>query len=97
MKASTIILWIVFISLITFGLVTACIKRSEAAERMERNEEVYVKEYKVVGSHYADYVQKITIEGHEYLMFFSKLAFPPTVVHNENCPCKEDKKDVEAN
>lgn len=33
-------------------------------------------------------VEKITIEGHEYLLFWGKLA-APSVVHNENCPCSK--------
>lgn len=95
MKAS---LWIVFISLITFGLVTACNERSEAAERVETNKEIHVEEYKAVGFHSTDcIIRKFIIEGHEYLMFSSGVASSPTVVHNENCPCKKDKKDVEAN
>jgi hypothetical protein len=44
--------------------------------------------YKVVGSYYN--VEKYVIEGHEYLIFSSKLANPPTVVHNENCPCHKN-------
>ena len=32
-------------------------------------------------------VEKATIEGHEYLLFYGKLS-APSVVHNENCPCK---------
>lgn len=98
MKASTTILWIVFISLITFGLVTACDERSEAAEKVETNKEIHVEEYKAVGFHSTDcIIRKFIIEGHEYLMFSSGVASSPTVVHNENCPCKKDKKDVEAN
>ena len=33
-------------------------------------------------------VEKITIEGHEYLLFYGRLATAPSVVHNENCQCK---------
>ena len=33
-------------------------------------------------------VEKITIEEHEYLLFYGRLATSPSVVHNENCPCK---------
>ena len=33
-------------------------------------------------------VEKMVIEGHEYLMFSSKTSsHPPTVIHSESCPC----------
>lgn len=34
-------------------------------------------------------VEKVTIEGHEYLLFYGRLATAPSVVHNENCPCSK--------
>lgn len=38
------------------------------------------------------WVEKIGIDGHEYLMFGSGLANPPTVIHAETCPCKQTTK-----
>ena len=33
-------------------------------------------------------IEKVKIEGHEYLLFYGRLATSPSVIHNENCPCK---------
>jgi uncharacterized secreted protein with C-terminal beta-propeller domain len=38
-----------------------------------------------------DYVSKIMIDGHEYLVFSSRVTHPPTVIHNMACPCMETK------
>ena len=38
-------------------------------------------------------VEKVTIEGHEYLLFYGRLATAPSAVHNENCPCKLKKDE----
>lgn len=38
-------------------------------------------------------IEKVTIEGHEYLLFYGRLATSPSVVHNENCPCKLKKEE----
>ena len=52
-----------------------------------------VVEYKIlpVGAGGRSWVDKWVIDGHEYLVFGSGLANPPTVIHNEACPCKELK------
>lgn len=52
-----------------------------------------VAEYKIlpVGAGGCSWVEKWAIDGHEYLVFGSRLANPPTVIHNEACPCKELK------
>lgn len=50
-------------------------------------------EYKIhpAGASGRCWVDKWEIDGHEYLVFGSGLANPPTVIHNEACPCKELK------
>lgn len=53
--------------------------------KKENEEVIRPVEYKVIGT--CHNVQKWVIEGHEYLVFSSKLASPPTVIHSESCPC----------
>lgn len=50
-------------------------------------------DYKIqpTGSSGRCWVDKWEVDGHEYLIFGSGLANPPTVIHNEACPCKELK------
>lgn len=50
-------------------------------------------EYKIqpAGESGRCWVDKWEVDDHEYLVFGSGLANPPTVIHNEACPCKEIK------
>lgn len=52
-----------------------------------------VTEYKILpaGAGGRCWVDKWVIDDHEYLIFGSGLANPPTVIHNEACPCMETK------
>lgn len=69
------------------ALLTAC-SYSNTVQKEEKPV-CTVTGYEVVGSAYYRAVEKFTIDGHEYLVFSAKVANPPTVVHNECCPCKE--------
>lgn len=57
------------------------------------NNYIIASSYKVVGSSYCTDVEKFIIEGHEYLVFTSKVANPPTVIHSESCPCHEETQN----
>ena len=59
----------------------------------DEKEIITFSEYRIIGSNYYRSIEKCTIEGHEYIIFGSKLANPPTVVHNENCPCKNKQHE----
>lgn len=48
--------------------------------------------YKIINADTRTWVEKIGVDGHEYLMFGSGLANPPTVIHSEKCPCKQTTK-----
>ena len=48
-------------------------------------------DYRIHGTSGKTWVKKIAVDDHEYLMFGSGLANPPTVIHSENCPCKRRK------
>jgi hypothetical protein len=48
--------------------------------------------YKIKHSDTRVWAEKIRIDDHDYLMFGSGLANPPTVIHSENCPCKQTAK-----
>lgn len=49
-------------------------------------------DYKIKHSDTRTWVEKIRVDDHDYLMFGSGLANPPTVIHSENCPCKQTTK-----
>ena len=70
-------------------LVTACSQEKDEPKPTPVADEISVTHYEINGSQMYRSVEKFVIEGHEYLVFGAKLANPPTVVHNENCPCKK--------
>ena len=73
-------------------LVAACGQENDAtmSEMSETTDGVVTAtKYKVVGTNFFHDVEKYVIDGHEYLVFSSKIANPPTVVHSEACPCKK--------
>ena len=49
-------------------------------------------DYKIKHSDTRTWVEKIRVDDHDYLLFGSGLANPPTVIHSENCPCKQTTK-----
>lgn len=49
-------------------------------------------DYKIIHSDTKTWVEKIRVDDHDYLMFGSGLANSPTVIHSENCPCKQTTK-----
>ena len=49
-------------------------------------------DYRIINANTRTWVEKIGVDGHEYLMFGDGLANPPTVLHNEACPCKQTTK-----
>ncbi len=49
-------------------------------------------DYKIKHSNTKVWVEKIRVDDHDYLLFGSALANPPTVIHSENCPCKQTVK-----
>lgn len=49
-------------------------------------------DYKIKHADTKTWVEKIRVDGCDYLMFGSGLANPPTVIHSEKCPCKQTTK-----
>lgn len=49
-------------------------------------------DYRIKNNDTRVWVEKMGVDGHEYLIFGSGLANPPTVLHNEACPCKQTTK-----
>jgi len=49
-------------------------------------------DYKIKNNDTWVWVEKIRVDDHDYPMFGSGLANPPTVLHSENCPCKQTAK-----
>jgi len=49
-------------------------------------------DYRIINANTRTWVEKIRVDDHDYLMFGSGLANPPTVLHNEACPCKQTSK-----
>jgi len=70
-------------------LVASCGQENEVEKSETTDGVVTVTKYKVVGTNFCHDVEKYVIDGHEYLVFSSKIANPPTVVHSEACPCKK--------
>ena len=62
---------------------------SETTPKPQRDTATTIMSYKIKGYEDALYIDKMTIDGHEYLLFSSKLANSPTVVHNMACPCNK--------
>ena len=77
--------------LLLIALLFCGCSQNDAEPTKARRDRCVVTDFDVVGDRFL-FVQKVTIEGHEYLLFSSKLANPPTVVHSESCPCKEDEE-----
>ena len=78
-------------------VVSSCGQSSAEKEAQNGKDTIVATTYTIKGSpfpHFPHYVEKFIIEGHEYLVFGSKIAYPPFVVHSESCPCKnrEGKK-----
>lgn len=47
-------------------------------------------EYKIQGiTHRRTWVEKMAVDGHEYLLFGGGIDTSPTVIHSENCPCTD--------
>lgn len=65
-------------------LISSCVQPSAENEAQT----IVATSYTIKGSQYYRRVEKYIIEGHEYLVFSSKIANPPFVVHSESCPCK---------
>lgn len=88
--------------LLAFALLTTLVACSPTStseqstvQKPKGPEKGYIEilvDYKIINSNTRDWVEKIGVDGHEYLMFGSGLANPPTVVHNEACPCKQTTK-----
>lgn len=75
-------------------LTVACKGPAETTQKAPAKEKqvVQVEVFKSApNSNTSSRVEKWTIEGHEYLVFYSKVANPPTVRHSESCPCHESR------
>lgn len=88
-----------FALLVTVLLVTLMACSSRGTEQTQQKpkgpEKEYVEilvDYKIINANTRTWVEKIGVDGHEYLMFGDGLANPPTVLHNEACPCKQTTK-----
>ena len=73
-------------------LTTSASVQTTRTEQSDKVAQILV-EYKIqpAGDAGRCWVDKWLVDGHEYLVFGSGLANPPTVIHNEACPCKEIK------
>lgn len=78
--------------LLTAAILLSC-KNNTQITKTDEKEIITFSEYRIIGSNYYRSIEKCTIENHEYIIFGSKLANPPTVVHNENCPCKNKQHE----
>lgn len=78
--------------ILAIGFVASCEPRQQAPELPVKQEPgfVYATRYTVIGSPFRHDVEKFVVDGHEYLVFSAKVANPPTVIHSESCPCKND-------
>ena len=74
------------------ALVSSCGRVATDDVEQDGKEVIVVTSYKVEGSLYLHNVEKFVIEGHDYLVFSSKIAYPPTIVHSESCPCKNKEE-----
>ena len=75
-------------------VVSSCGQSSAEKEAQDGKNTIVATSYTIEGIHFYRRVEKFIIEGHEYIVFSSKIANPPFVVHSESCPCKnrEGKK-----
>lgn len=75
-------------------VVSSCGQSSAEKEAQDGKDTIVATSYKVEGTLFYRKVEKFIIEGHEYIVFSSKVATPPFVMHSESCPCKnrEGKK-----
>lgn len=88
--------------LLAFALLTALVACSPAPTSEQSTvqyprgpEKGYAEilvDYKIKHNDTRVWVEKISVDNHDYLMFGSSLANPPTVIHSENCPCKQITK-----
>ena len=75
----------ILVFLATLILCVGCID-CNGTPRIEK-EKAFVTGYEVIGSAYYRGIEKVEIEGHEYLMFSAKISRPPFVIHSASCPC----------
>lgn len=77
--------------LVVILLSVSCVKPNPKKEKAIKVNEEAIRpiRYKVIGTCHK--VEKMVIEGHEYLVFSSNLANPPTVIHSESCPCHNNE------
>lgn len=62
---------------------------SKTTPKPQKDTAITIMTYEIKGYEGTLYIDKMVIDGHEYLLFSSKLANPPTVVHNMACPCNK--------
>lgn len=75
-------------------LMVSCTVKPTEEKKHEHPNKCVVTELEVVGTNFTRTVEKFTIEGHEYLVFTSKVANPPTVIHSESCSCHSKPVEV---
>lgn len=96
-KILTVLMGVLVIAFLGAAVVSACSGPApEQTQQVVQNpkgpEKGYAEilvDYKIKHSDTRVWAEKIRIDDHDYLMFGSGLANPPTVIHSENCPCKQ--------
>lgn len=96
-KILTILMGVLIIAFNVAIVVSACNgPNTEQTQPVVQNQRCPKKEYaeilvdyKIKHNDTRVWAEKIRVDDHEYLLFGSSLANPPTVIHSENCPCKQ--------
>lgn len=99
-KILTILMGVLIIAFNVAIVVSACngpnTEQTQTVVQNRKGPEIGYAEilvdYKIKHNDTRVWAEKIRIDDHDYLMFGSGLANPPTVVHNEACPCKQTTK-----
>ena len=99
-KILTVLMGVLVIAFLGVTVISACSGPTpEQTQQVVQNsrgpEKGYAEilvDYKIKHSDTRVWVEKIMVDDHDYLMFGSALANPPTVIHSENCPCKQTAK-----
>lgn len=89
-KIPTFLIILVIIGIMNVLTITSCSPVDNQSYKGPEKEtaEVLMK-YNLKYSDHGTWVEKIRIDNHDYLVFGSGVANPPTVIHSEDCPCKK--------
>ena len=78
------------VALVSCGPETETVTKAGTGTTVDKIE--VISDYGQISRNSQSWCKKIQVDGHEYLVFGSGLANPPTVIHNMACPCMS--KDI---